>query len=435
MAIPAQGTSVILPAMSKPELIELLPAAARKAPKTPEQVAEVLVEARQAGRKVVVFSTGHGIPPIGDTSERILLDMSAFDKVEIDPAMKVARIGGAVRWQQLIQAANRHGLTAPFGSASSVGVTGYMMGGGIGFMSRYLGLGCSAIRTVQLVTPDGMTLRIDANSDPDLFWALRGGGGGFGVITGMEIELTPMPQMAAGVLAWGIESAGKVLEGWSEWTRGIPDDVTSAVRLVHPPEGPSMAAIVVAAPRAADDLAGLLGPLDAMEPMLNTVGDTDPEAFMAEYSDPEIDPEEPPHVFEHVLLDQLPPQASQLAAAFAQPGTGCGAMMVELRHLGGALARPAIGGGAMDRVDGEFSLFVVGFAEAADSMAHAVDVLSDFGRGRTYINFMARRTGRETAYGPATITRLAEVYQAVDPQGLLDHPHPIVPAAAAVNHV
>lgn len=410
--------------MSKPSLIQILPAAARMAPTTPEEVARALEEARRADRKVVVFSTGHGIPPIGDTSERVLLDMSAFDGIEIDPVARIARIGGATRWGALIAAANEHGLTAPFGSAASVGVTGFMMGGGIGFMSRHLGLGCSAIRAAELVTPDGRIRRIDAGSDPDLFWALRGGGGGFGVITSLEVALTPVPRMAGGVLCWGIEDAERVLAAWSEWTRRAPDDVTSAVRFMHPPEGPAMAVVVAAAPRTAEALLGELDSLTGLGPVLNTIRDTDPEAFLNEYTDPEIDTEEPPHAFEHVLLDELPAAACQAAAEFAQPIGGCGAMMLEIRHLGGALGRPAAGGGALERIDGEYSLFAVGFPEAGEKMAHAVDVLSDFGRGRTYFNFMPRRTGRETVFGPEENERLADLYESVDPEGLIDHPHP-----------
>ncbi len=416
--------------MTATSLINIIPAASRVAPTTPEQVAEALAEARRQGRKVVVFSTGHGIPPIGDTSERVLLDMSAFDQVEVDPAAKIARIGGAVQWQQLIDAANEHGLTAPFGSASTVGVTGYMMGGGIGFMSRHLGLGCSAIRAAEIVTPDGRIRRIDRDSDPDLFWALRGGGGGFGVITTLEIGLTPVPEMSGGILGWGIEDADRVLGAWSEWTRTVPDDVTSAVRLVHPPEGPALTVVVVTAPRPAEELRGILGPLTAQIPVIDTVADTNPSAFMAEYTDPEIDPNEPPHAFEHVLLDQLPPEAVQLTAEFAQPVSGCGAMMVEIRHLGGALGRPASGGGAMSTIDGKFSLFVLGMPEAGPNMKYAADVLSDFGRGRTYFNFMGRRTGRGTAYEPEAIDRLADLYEAIDPEGLIDHPHPVTRAAS-----
>ncbi len=419
--------------MSTPSLINIIPAAARMAPKTSQEVASALAEAARLDRKIVVFSTGHGIPPIGDTSERILLDMSAFDKVEIDPVARTARVGGATQWMELVAAANEHGLTAPFGSAATVGVTGYMMGGGVGFMSRHLGLGSSSIRSAELVTPDGRIRRIDAGSDPDLFWALRGGGGGFGVITELEIDLTPVPQMAGGVLGWGIEDAERVLAAWSEWTQGIDDDITSAVRLMHPPEGPALTVVVVTAPRAAEELNRIIEPLADLQPMLNTVRDTNPDAFLREYTDPEIDPTEPPHVFEHVLLDRLPAEAVQLAAEFAQPKTGCGAMMVEIRHMGGAMGRPAPGGGACDLIDGEYLFFVVGFPEAAETMNHAVDVLSDFGRGRTYFNFMPRRTGRQTAYGEEAIERLADLYEAVDPNGLIDHPHPISRTASVAD--
>ena len=222
--------------MSTPSLINLFRGGPHGAG-NPEEVASALVEAGRQSRKQVVFRPGTASRRSVTPRDRVLLDMSAFDKVEIDPLARTARIGGATQWMELISAANEHGLTAP----ARIGRHGrrhrlHMMGGGVGFMSRHLGLGSSAIRSAELVMPDGRIRRIDAGSDPDLFWALRGGGGGFGVITELEIELT----LCRG---WPVEcSAGAsrtraVLGAWSEWTRRIDDDVTSAVRFVHPPEG------------------------------------------------------------------------------------------------------------------------------------------------------------------------------------------------------
>ncbi len=400
-----------------------LPAAATFTPETPDQVALALCQARMAGLQVVIVASGHGLPPIGDLSGSMLLDMSRFDGVDIDPDTAIARVGGGVDWRRLLSAAAPYGLTGPFGSSATVGVTGFMMGGGIGPFSRCLGLAANSIRAAEIVTPDGIVRRVDADSDPDLFWALRGGGGGFGVVTTLEIQLTRMPEMSGGLMIWPLDRAGEVVPVWAEWARSVPEDVTSSVRMVNLPDGTSLLMVLVTAPRKAVSLRNDVEPLDALGPIQNTIGDTDPVSFMDAYSDPDEDG--PPPAIEHVLLDLLTPEAVEQAVEFAQPGSGSDAMMVELRHLGGALARPPRGCGAQGHVDGEFSLFVVGMPGAASGPAHAVDVLSDYGRGRTYFNFVTKRGDRRSAFTSEAHERLAQLYEAVDPDGLMNHPQPL----------
>ncbi|MDQ2623192.1 MAG: FAD-binding oxidoreductase [Actinomycetota bacterium] len=400
-----------------------LPAAAVFAPETPDQVALALARARMAGQQVVVVASCHGLPPIGDLSESMLLDMSNFDEVRIDPGSGVARVGGGVDWRRLVTAAAPLGLTGPFGSSATVGITGFMMGGGIGPFSRHLGLAANSMLAAEIVTPDGIVRRIDAESDPDLFWALRGGGGGFGVITALEFQLTRMTEMSGGLMIWSLERAREVVPVWAEWTRRAPGDLTSSVRMVDLPDGTSLLMLLATAPRSAGSLLADLDELDALAPIQNTIGNTDPVSFLEAYSDP--DESGPPPAIEHVLLDLLTPDAVEQAVEFIQPGSGCGATMIELRHLGGALATAPRGSGAQGHVDGNFSLFVMGAPEAAPGLAHAVDVLSDFGRGRTYFNFMTIRGNREYAFSPEAHRRLAQLYEAVDPDGLMNHPQPL----------
>lgn len=417
-----------------------LPAAATFAPETPDQVALSLSQARTAGLQVVVVASCHGLPPIGDLSGSMLLDMSAFDRIEIDPATAIARVGGAVDWRQLLAAAAPFGLTGPFGNSATVGVTGYVMGGGIGPFSRHLGLAANAMIAAEIVTPDGTIRRVDAGSDPDLFWALRGGGGGFGVITTLELQLTRMPEMSGGLMIWPLERAPDVVPAWAEWTRTAPGDVTTSIRMINLPDGSSLLLMLAAAPRRAESLLGELEALTALGPIQNTIGDTDAAGFMEAYSDP--DEEGPPPAIEHVLLDLLTPDAVEQVIEFAQPGTGCGAMMVELRHLGGALADPPRGCGAQGHVDGNFSLFVMGTPDVAPGLAHAVDVLSDYGRGRTYFNFLTTRGDRRPAFTVEAHERLSQLYEAVDPDRLMNHPQPLydrlrpapAEAAAPENH-
>lgn len=398
---------------------ELSPAASFT-PDTPEGVAAALRRAKDSGLQVVVVSSGHGLDPIGRLSGSMALDMSRFDQVEIDPTTGVATIGGAADWRQVTAAAHRHGLVGPFGTSATVGVAGFISGGGIGPLSRHQGIAANSVLAAELVMPDGTIRRIDAASDPDLFWAVRGGGGGFGVITTLELQLERMPEMSGGLLIWPFERAGEVLPVWAKWTVTAPEHITSSARILNFAKGGSVLMICVAAPRAAATVLPDLATLTALEPVANTIADTDPLSFMEAYSDP--DPNGTPHVMEHVLLDRFPVEAATEAVWFGRPGGG--AMMLEIRHLGGALARTPRGAGAQGSVDGAYSFAVMGPPEAAGNVTHAVDVLSVYGRGRAYFSFLTRRGNRTAAFPVETDRRLAELQLATDPDRLMNHPQP-----------
>lgn len=413
---------MILPVMSMIANIHELSPAASFTPETKEEVAAALRRARDSGLQVVVLASGHGLPAIGRLSGSLVLDMSRFDRVSIDPDTAIARIGGAVDWRRLTAEAARHALVGPFGTSATVGVAGYISGGGIGPMSRYFGLAANSVLAAEMVMPDGTIRRIDAGSDPDLFWAIRGGGGGFGVITELELRLEQIPAMSGGLMIWPRERSVEVVPAWAEWTATAPHDLTSSVRLVNLPGGRSMLMLCAAAPRQAASVRSDLAPLAELGPVSDTIADTDPVSFMDAYSDPDPEPDGPPHVTEHVLLDRFPAEAADEAVWFARPGGG--AMMIEVRHLGGALARAPHGAGAQGAIDGEFSLFAMGPPDTAGNLAHAVDVLSVYGRGRTYFNFLTRRGNRTATFPTAVDRRLAELQLATDPDRLMNHPQP-----------
>jgi FAD/FMN-containing dehydrogenase len=399
-----------------------IPMAARVVPETPDDVVRAVDEARAAGRRFTVVSTGHGIKPLGDLSDSVVIDTSKLTSVDIDPAHRIATVGGGVTWDGLLAEATRAGLTAPFGTAGSVGLTGYCLGGGVGPMGRFLGLGATAVRAVDLVTPDGIQMRVDAVSDPDLLWALKGGGGGFGVVTALELDLSPMPDMTGGMLVWPIQRAAEVAKTWSEWTRHAPATLTTSLRMVQNEPGQGLAMIMVASPAPAVEVAAQIEELVAMEPVANTVRTTDPAAFVAENGDPA---DAPPVHYEHTLIDHLPDPAIEAAVEFADPAAGSPLVMSEFRHLGGALARPAARGGALSHLDANFSYFVLAVPEGREFARHAADVLSDFGRGRNYLNFCLESTDRNTAFDPETVSRLAELYLRLDPDSVMQHPHPV----------
>jgi len=390
------------------------------APDNSQDVVRAVDEARARDMRLAVVATGHGLQPLGDLSGSFVLDISGLDSVEIDSAHRIARVGGGVTWSRLLEQATRVGLTAPFGTAGSVGVAGYCLGGGVGPMGRFLGLGSSAVRAVDLVTVDGTELRVDGISDPELLWGLKGGGGGFGVVTALELDLCPMPDLTGGLLVWPISRAAEVGRVWSEWTRHAPATLTSSLRIVQNEPGDGLVMVMVASPAPEIEVAGQLEGLLALGPVASTVGSTDPLKFVGENGDPD---DGPPVWLEHTLIDHLPDEAINAAVEFADPSKGSPLLMSEFRHLGGALAHSSPRGGALDQVDANFSYAAMSLPGARRQVNHAVDVLSDFGRDRSLLNFCQEPTPLNRAFGSETVARLTDLHSRLDPDGVMVRPH------------
>ena len=139
--------------------------------------------------------------------------------VEIDAEARRARVAAGALWLEVTEPASEHGLAPLAGSSPDVGVVGYALGGGVSWLARKHGLAANSVLAIEIVTADGRLRRVDADHDPDLFWALRGGGGSFGVVTAMEIALYPVPELYAGAMWWPWERAAEVMHAWREWTR------------------------------------------------------------------------------------------------------------------------------------------------------------------------------------------------------------------------
>src|SRR3954471_12329016 len=152
-------------------------------------VVPLVNSAREAGLRVAPQGTGHNARPLGDLSNTILVKTSGMTGVEVDAANRRARVRAGALWQDVMPVAASHGLAALGGSSPDVGVVGYSLGGGIGWLARKYGMQTNAITAVEVVTADGSLVRDDRDSEPELFWALRGGGGNFGIVTALEFEL------------------------------------------------------------------------------------------------------------------------------------------------------------------------------------------------------------------------------------------------------
>ncbi len=375
-----------------------------------------------AGLQVVPQGTGHGAAPMGDLSGAILLRTTAMRAVEIRPEARIARAKAGAEWADVVGPATAHGLVPLHGSSPDVGVVGYSLGGGIGWMARRHGLATSHVTAVELVTGDGELLRADAESHADLFWAIRGGGGNFGVVTALEFRLFPLESAYAGWLIWPWEDSRRVMDAWSAWTRDLPDEMTSLVRILQLPPLPMIPEplrgrrlVVVEAAWTGDPARGpaLLAPLRALAPEMDTF-DVVPAAALAHLH---ADPEEPvPGVGEGAMFDAFPPEAVEALAQAAGPGSGSPLLSVEVRHLGGALARPAPGAGALSHLDGGFAMFAVGLpmdAEQAAIIARHLRVvtgaLAPWGRGRRYENFSEDPHDAAEVHRAETVARLREI--------------------------
>ena len=203
-------------------------------------VAETVLAARADGLRVAPQGTGHAAAPLGDLTGTILLRTTRMHRVDVDPHDRRARVEAGAVWQEVSDAAAEHGLAALAGSSHDVGVLGYSLGGGLSWLARKHGLAANTILAAEIVDAEGRIRRVDADNDPELFWALRGGGGSFAIVTAVELRLFPIAEVFAGVLFFPIERAQDVLEAWLDWTETVPDEVTSCGRIMRFPELPDV---------------------------------------------------------------------------------------------------------------------------------------------------------------------------------------------------
>lgn len=400
-------------------------------------VSQIVTSAAALGLRVAVQGTGHNPGPLGDLSDVVLVRTSAMTDVRIDPERRLAHIQSGALWEQVVAPAAAHGLAALHGSSPDVGVVGYTLGGGIGWLARRHGLAANSLTAVEIV-PDGRLVRADDDNEPELFWALRGGGGNFGIVTALEMRLFPVEEVVAGWLIWPWEDSHRVLSAWSEWTETAPDAVTSIARLLQLPpipqipeplRGRNLVVVEVAILADETDPEALLAPLRALGPEIDTVAPMPAAGLVRLHQDPEGPT---PGISHHAMLDALSAEAIDAIVREGGPGSGSPLLAIELRQLGGALARPARHGGALNRMDGRFLLFAVGIpmdeamgravAEHADRIVAA---LAPWGRDRAYLNFSERRTPSVTAFDEDVHARLLMIRARYDRGSLVRANHPI----------
>ncbi len=403
-----------------------------------DEVSDVVLAAAKLGLRVAPQGTGHNAGPLGDLSAAVVLRTSAMREVTIDTERRIARVGAGALWQDVVEPAAEHGLAALHGSSPDVGVVGYSLGGGIGWYARQLGMATNSITAVELVLGDGTQVRADRDTNPELFWAVRGSGGSFGVVTALEFRLYPITTAYAGHLMWDQRDAGEVLRRWVEWTAQAPDSVTTSFRMLNLPDMPELPEFLRGRKLAAingavleeDNVAEqILAPLRELRPEIDTFARV-PAAGLSRLH---MDPEGPtPGVSGNATLASFPEEAIEAYLAHTGPESGSSLLAAELRQLGGALSRPAEGAGALPMLEGRFLLFAVAVAATPElgAKGHAdatalVEALAPYASTRHYLNFSEAPVDVRQAFPDDRWQQLKGVRSAVDPGGVILANHPV----------
>jgi FAD/FMN-containing dehydrogenase len=412
--------------------------AAIAVPRDAEQVVAAVLYAKREGLRVAAQGTGHNASPLGDLSDTLLIKTHEMRGVEIDAENRIARIEAGAQWGDVVGPAGEHGLAALAGSSHDVGVVGYSLGGGISFLARRYGLAANRILAAELVTADGDLVRADRLQNTDLFWAIRGGGGAFGVITALEIELFDLPTVYAGAAFFPIERASEVLHAWRELTQKVDDRTTTVGRILRLPPLPDIPepfrgkqfamveVIHIGDQRSGDEV--VKGIRD-LEPAIDTYGLIPTAALIHLHMDP---PGPVPGNGEHhVAMASLPAEAIDAFVAANGADSGSDILTAEIRHLGGAIARPDASHGAA-HIDAEYVSFAASMAVTPDMAAKAEQDLAKlsaamepFGGARRYLNFTETPSDPEAFYEKHTLARLRAVKASVDPDDLFRSNQPV----------
>jgi len=400
-------------------------------------VSETVQAAREAGLRVAPQGTGHGASPIGDLSDTILLRTTRMRGVSIDPARRTARVEAGVLWQELTDAAAEFGLAGLAGSSHDVGVVGYTLGGGISWLARKFGLSSNSVVAAEVVDADGTERRVDYENDPDLFWAIRGGGGAFAVVTALEIRLYPVAEIYAGTLFFPIDGAREVLSAWLELTDRAPEELMSVGRIMRfadlpmvpePVRGKEFALVEIAYLGSEADGIELTRPLRELGPVLDTTAMIPARRLSELHMDP---PAPVPGIGDGRLLDALSIETVDAIVESVGAESGSTLLSVEVRQLGGALARRAEGDGAAF-LDREFALFAVGMAPTAEfgaktrsDVERVLAAVEPWDSGRDYLNFRENETTGERLFSAGRYARLRAIKAAVDPENRIRSNHEV----------
>ena len=397
-------------------------------PTTPAEVADALRLAREQGLPVSVRSGGHGAKAFPNPGG-LVIDVSGIDSIEVQPDGTV-RVGSGATWGAVAEALAPHGLAITSGDTRDVGVGGLALGGGMGWLVRAVGLTIDIVESIELVTVDGRRVTASADSEPELFWALRGGGGNFGVATHFTFRPASLPAIVGGRIHLALDDLAAALTAWRDVMRAAPDELSVtflALPAFDPTAAPSAQLLVCYA--GDDEAAGRA----AIAPLLELPGVTGSDIARRPYGDLVEEAMVPPPVTMvggNGFADLDDQTIADYTASIAQSP---GPTVASIRYLGGAFSRVPADATAFAVRDREVMLFRVVLLppDAAPELIAAAEAPWEPMRARitsTYGNFVEKGDPAQLPllYPPATLERLRAVKKQYDPDNVLARNHNIV---------
>lgn len=392
-----------------------------------QDVVDAVRFAARHGIRVTPQATGHG--PMADLTTDLLVTTKDLDELVVHPEEGWARAGAGVKWLAVVEAAAPHGLAPLSGSITDVGIVGYTTGGGLGPMARTYGLAIDKVRAIEVVTGDGVLRRATPTEDPELFFALRGAKGMLGIITAIEFDLVHQPRFYGGSLWFDGADAPAVIDAWRAWSEELPEEGTTSFALFQLPDiddvPPMLAGRLTLSVRfvwtgSADEGERWFAAMRAAAPViLDDVADKPYTAIDSVHTDP-LDPT-PAYEAGQVLTD-FPAEAVDALLALTGPGAASPQILVEVRQLGGAYARPGEHPSAFASRAAAYSLLIVGISEipgVEDHAAAILDAMAPWIGGHRLPNFTFTPEEYVDAYDEVTLARLRRARRTYDSEGVL----------------
>ena len=400
--------------------------------------------ARKHGLPIAVQSTGHGVSH--PCNGGLLVNTSRMKSIRVDPQTRRAHVEAGALWGEVIHETQTFNLAPLSGFAPNVGVVGYTLGGGIGWLARKYGFAVDSLRSVDIVTADGRLLHASDVSNSDLFWGLKGSGSNFGIVTSLEFEVYPVINVFGGRLFYPVELAKEVLYLYSKWIETVPDELTSTISILHLPNELSLPenlrgklVIAVNACYLGSEVEGaeLLRPFHELSPPL---ADTFAVKSYNDIGKIANDPVEPQRTYEHTeLLKTLSTDVIDKLVEVAGVCSNSPLLMVELRHLGGAIARVPSDANAVAHRDALFLLIIqsqLTTPEQTTLVKRYTDIVASIIRphvtGGFFLNFLGNHKVDEArvkaVYSEDNYRRLVSLKNKYDPENFFRLNHNIQPS-------
>ncbi|MET0865917.1 MAG: FAD-binding protein [Nakamurella sp.] len=406
--------------------------------------------ARNAGLPITVIGGGHGdIPTV---TAGILLTTRRINTVDIDRAARTARVGVGATWHDVMALTTPEGLAPLCGSAPAVGVGGYLLGGGLGPIGRTFGFSCDHVVSFEIVCADGALRTVTAETEPDLYWALRGGKGGFGVLTAATMQLLDLPSIYGGGEYYTAAEIPALLRAYQQFVAAdVPESLSTSLAILRLPDLPVLppplrgqtvaqlrVGYVGSGAGVAAEVERLLVPLRSAvaAPLLGALGELPYADIGTIHNDPTVPSS---HATAGILLREFQPATAEAILDVAGPAVSTPLAIVEIRHFGGAISRSVLPADAVSGRDAGFGVWVSGsplpaafdektMAATAGAVRGVLDAVTPWSTGGVQINFCgSENTAAEAANAwPADVaSRLASIRRRYDPNGLF----PFVPGS------